>query len=216
MLKQTALGAVAGLALASFVGYHVIYAPQQRQVRKLRQRVAEEQANQEAQQQAMALLDQLERARKQLAPEPEPSWLVREVTAIGRSAGMDLTTISPQLPQTYQQFIRLTVSLQFDASYHQLGRFIDEIERAPHALRIERVDVGHAGRDTAASKVPIQLEISTLYLAPEVPGTAAGSGGGHTKKAATPIPESRGRTVPGSPAGGAPTEHDFGPATIGN
>lgn len=176
-MKPTLLVAVIGLALGGLVGYHTIYAPQQEQARLIAVKAAQRQADQQAQDDTATLLKQIEQYRKRLPPEPEPSWLVQEVVAVGRQLGIELTTIAPDVPQETPQYTRLSVTLQFDATYHELGAFLDAIERSDAFIRVEHFDLASqrdAARERGAGKASVQLVVSSFYV-PSVLQAAASS-----------------------------------------
>jgi Tfp pilus assembly protein PilO len=146
--------------------------PQQRRVSLIQAQVAQEQATQEMQQAVAALLDDLEAQRRQLPQEPDPSWLVREVVAVAQQSGVQLTTITQEPVQPFDQYTRLGVTLQLNASYHQLGAFLDELERSPAFIRVERIGLTRGVEDDKPAV--IQVRLSTVY----VPPLLARAGGG--------------------------------------
>ncbi len=163
-MKPTLLLGVIGVAFVGFLGYYRLNGGQQQQVRLTHTQIAQEQDNQHAQADVASLLHQLEGYRKRLPPEPDPSWLVREVVAVGQPLGLQFTTITQGTPQEFSEFTRLTVTLEFTASYHQLGTFLDQVEHATPFLRVDRIDISSAtGRDEA---VPVHVNLSTFYLPP--------------------------------------------------
>ena len=163
-MNQTLLLGLIGVALAGLFGYHGIYASKQEQVRVIQAQITEEQANQQAQARVAGSLQELEQHRKRLAPEPDTSWLVREVVALSKRAGVQLTTINQDVPQAFQKFTRLSVSLQFAASYHQVGSFLDELERSERFFHIDRLEITHPAEEEQPPA--IQLVVSTLYVPP--------------------------------------------------
>ena len=167
-MKQTLLLGVIGVAFAGFFGYHGIYARQQAQVRVIEQQIAQEQANQQAQTDVAALVQQIERYRKHLPPEPDASWLVHEVVALAKKANVPLASITEEAPQSLQQFTRLAVNLQFTASYHQLGAFIDDLERANRFMRIERLEMTRSLE--GEEPVSIRMVLSTIHIPSGLPG----------------------------------------------
>lgn len=170
MMKPPLVLAVIGLALTGLFGYHGIHARQQERVHLIQTQAAQEQTKRQSQHDVAALLEQVEQYRKRLPPEPEASWLVREVVALGHKAGLELATISPESPQQFQQFTRLGVSVQFEATYHQLGEFLDYIERSDSYIRAERLVLSRPREDGVPASV--SLVLSTIYLPP-----AAGTSG---------------------------------------
>ncbi len=163
-MKPIVIGMVAGLALGSLVGYNKFYASQQNRVRLIRQQLAQEKTDQQARKDTADLINQVEQYQAQLPSEPDPSWLVREAMAAGQKAGIDITSISQQNPETGKQATALSVVLQINGTYHQLGRFLDELEHAKHFIRVDQVSVSSLHGD--GDKPSIQVTLSTLYLPP--------------------------------------------------
>ncbi len=163
-MKPPLVLAVIGLALTGLVGYHGIHGRQQERVQLIQAQIAQEQANRQVQQDVAALLDQVEQYRKRLPSEPEPSWLVREAVALGRKAGLELATITQESPQQFQQFTRLAISLEFKASYHALGTFLDYIEQSDAFIRAERLVLSKPGDEDGVTSV--SLVLSTIHLPP--------------------------------------------------
>lgn len=164
-MKPVVVGGLIGLVIAWAVGYNTIYARQQGQVRLKRTQIAQEQANQQAREETAKLIAQLEQYRRQLPPDPETSWIVREAVAAAHKAGLKLTAIAQDAPQPGKPFTRLTVNFQFTATYHQLGTFLDYLERSNRFIRVERLAVASAQPNQADEERPsIQLTLSTLYV----------------------------------------------------
>lgn len=169
-MNQTLLLGLIGVALAGLFGYHGIYASQQEQVRVIQAKITEEQTDQQAQTRAAGSLQQLEQYRKRLAPEPDTSWLVREIVALSKRAGVQLATINHDAPQAINKFTRLSVTLQFAASYHQVGSFLDELERSERFFHIDHLQITHPAEEETPPA--IQLVVSTLYVPPATTSAA--------------------------------------------
>jgi len=164
MKHPTFLLGIIVVAMVGLVTYTWIYVPSQRQVQLIREQKVKEQANQRTQADVVALLKTVEQYRERLPKEPDPSWLVRETVTLAQKAGLQITSISQEDPQTFPEFTRLTVNLQFAASYHQLGAFLDNIEHAEPFIRVDRINLSHTTKDEASAS--IQLAFSTIYLPP--------------------------------------------------
>lgn len=175
-MKPTLLIGAIGLVLTSFFGYHTLYAPQQGRVRVIQAQLAQHQADQQAREEAAALLEQYEKYRQHLPEGADPSWLATEVLAIGRKAGLEITSITQETPQPFQQFTRLAVTLRFDASYHQLGAFLDELERSDHFIQVEQLTL--TGPKEAGGEGAVHLLLSTFY----VPSALTTSGASASKQ----------------------------------
>ncbi len=165
MLKPATVMTFIGLVMVGLIGSRSIYLPQQTQVRRLHAEIAEEQATQQLREAAAAKFRQIAQLRNRLPPEPDPSWLVNHLVDLARRSGILLTSIAQQPPQELSTFRRLAVSAQFTASYHELGTFIDAIERAQEFLRVDRLNVTPPN---ASPQIAVDMEVSTLYVpAPE-------------------------------------------------
>lgn len=161
-MKPVIIGVVAGLALGYLVGYNKLYVAQHNRVLLIRQQVAQELSNQQARKDAANLIHQVEEYQAQLPSEPDPSWLVHQAMAAGQKAGVDIVSISQQSPEKSEQATTLSVILQINGTYHQLGRFLDELEHAKHFIRVNQVSVISSRGDN--EKPAIQVTLSTLYL----------------------------------------------------
>jgi len=162
-MKPTLLIAAIGLALAGVFGYHTLYVPQQGRARVIRAQIAQAQADQRAQAEAAALVRDVETYRKRLPPEPDPSWLVRETAALAQQAGIELNSITPEPVQSSSEVTRLVIRIQCEASFHQVGSFLDLVERSERFIRVEQVQMS-AGQEGGPAGV--QMTLSTLSVRP--------------------------------------------------
>ena len=164
------------LGIAGALGYNFIYLPNYQKVAQIQITIAEEQATQQAQKDISVLLQELETYRKSLPQSPDTSWLASEVMVISQQAGITLASIIQTSPEPYQQFVHLAIKLEFVCSYHELGTFVDLLERSDHFLRVERLEVSVAATGDSAGKPSVQIQIGSLYV-PPVGSLAASQGG---------------------------------------
>lgn len=165
-LKQTLLLGTIIVAFAGFFGYHMVYRPQQAKVAEYPRVLEREQADYQAQADAAALMERVESYRRQLPPEADTSWLVNEVVSVANDVGVQVTRIVPEPPRDLEGVTRLGVSVEVSASYHQLGAFLDRIERAPVFIHVDRADVADASTGDSSSERTIHVVLSTLYIPP--------------------------------------------------
>ena len=158
---------VIGVALVGWLGYNSFYVPQQRRAQQIVADIAQEQANQRAQVEVAAQLQRVEQYRLRLAQEPDSSLLVRDVVTLTQTAGLQVTSLIQELPKQRDFATRLAVTLQFTASYHQLGAFVAALERSKHFIRIERIRMTRPEQNE--DPVAIQMVLSTLHLPPLLP-----------------------------------------------
>ena len=165
-LKRTLLPGTIIVAFAGFFGYHMVYRPQQAKLAEYPRALEREQGDYQAQTDVASLVERIESYRRRLAPQADTSWLVNEVVSVANDVGVQVTRIVPESPRDFQGVTRLGVSLQVTASYHQLGAFLDRIERAPVFIRVDRADLSGASDANPSSERTIQLVLSTLYIPP--------------------------------------------------
>ena len=162
-MKPSLLLAGIGVAATLLIGYNAIHRPQQQQLGAVRAQVAAERVREETAAAAASVLQEIERYRKQLPEEPDPSWLVQEAVKLAEQSGVQLTTISQEPPQRFETFTRLGVRFQLTASYHQLGAFLDRLERSNRFIHVDSLNISQARNIT--DQIPtISLTVSTLYL----------------------------------------------------
>ena len=161
-MKPAFLMGMIGLVLIGVFGYHRANGRQQERVRLIQTQIAKERANQKELADVAERLQQIEQYRKRLPPDPDSSWLVREVVKVAEQTGIQFTTISPEVPQDSQQYTRLVAHFQFSGSYHKLGMFLDHIEHAEPFLRVNRVEISEPPASGGDSSVRVTLSTVSL------------------------------------------------------
>jgi Tfp pilus assembly protein PilO len=152
------------LAAAGAFGYHGIYLKAQLDLQQIRQQQRQAEALQQGRVQLSEALEIAERYREQLAPRKDVDWLVQSVGRIARESGVQLSKIEPQQPRELDDLTSLAVSLQFTASYHQLGRFLSQVESHQPCIRVGTLEVSHRLADADGAQV--QLVLQALYAPP--------------------------------------------------
>ena len=164
-MKPALLIGVVAVALGGAFGYYNVHVPQQQQVQVIQRQIADEQSSQRTKADIAGLLDEIQQFQHRLPQEPDPSWLVREAVALAEKSGLQLSLITREIPQPNKQLIRLSVALQFTASYHKLGTFLDALERSDAFIRVDRISVSPSPEKSDAM---VQLVLSTVYVPPVV------------------------------------------------
>lgn len=179
-----------GIALVGYVGYHRIHAGQAQQRQLIAAQIAQEIADQDAQRQVAALITDIETYQQRLPQEPDPSWLISKITEAARADGIELTSLSPDNPMDQKTFINLSATFQFQSTYHQLGRFLTQLESSRPFIRVDRVEMnpnaaparaaqskdeasGLAPPEPNAQALTVRLKVSTMHV-PPVTGNTAG------------------------------------------
>ena len=164
-MKETLLAGTILVALSGLFGYHGIHAQQRAQVSALQTSLRVAQQNQQAEAEVAAVVQQVRHVGRRLSPTPDPSWLVGEVVKIADTAGVQLASIVHEAYHPDSRgFARLGVSVRFDATYHELGTFLDSLERADAFLRIDGVRASTSVQDLGQGS--LQVTLSTVYSPP--------------------------------------------------
>lgn len=159
------------------VGYNWIHVPGRKQLRVIQNQVTQEQLHQRTAAEINAARQDIERYRTRLPLEPDPSWLVRQLRPLAEHAGVQVVVITQEPPRELSHFTRLAVSLDISATYHQLGAFLDAVERADRFIQVEQVQFSTTNAKPGQPG-SITLRFSTLYVPPPLlsaPVTSAGA-----------------------------------------
>lgn len=153
------------LVLAGYVGYHGVHRRYQQEMTQLQAQLHDRQEVQDMRTQLAGALGTLERKRQRLAPMPSVDWLVQEIDTIAAATGLRLTRIVPQRPESVDDFTRIAVSLEFSASYHELGTFVSSLESGPHLIHVDSLAIGRAASEEEGTSA-MTLLVSAWYVPP--------------------------------------------------
>lgn len=162
-MKPSLLSGAILLALATSAGYHILHLPTQKKLAQLNLQLDEAQKTQDLRMTVARLMVAHEAFQKELSPKPETEWLVREVNRLAEEAQIKPPiSLAPQRPSRLEDLTAFAVSVEFDATYHQLGHFISSVERAPSFLRVEDLQIVPIENEVSR----VRLTVSTFYLPP--------------------------------------------------
>jgi len=164
-MKPSFISGIIILGVAGAMSFQ-IYTEQQKKVLHIQQEVSQIVELEEQRSQAAELLKLLEAHRQRLAPSPETSWLVRQISKLSSGAGIDLASVDPQEPHRVGEFDQPAVTVRFLASYHELGHLISQIESTEHYLHVDKAALDADPGAEDSSRASVLLKISTLFLPP--------------------------------------------------
>ena len=158
---------------AAVIGWYGVYQPQRDQ------RLAAQAAYAEEQQKTVLQRDIADREtlvhayQNRLPKTADTDWLISQSAAVAAAAGIQLHTVRPDSPVAEKGYTRLTITVESVATYHELGRFVSQLESAQSFICVDRVKVAEAapagdersstdGAPTGRRK--IMLTLSTIYL----------------------------------------------------
>ncbi|MFH2144404.1 MAG: type 4a pilus biogenesis protein PilO [Candidatus Omnitrophota bacterium] len=112
-----------------------------------------------------AKLGELKKIRDNMRVVKESSRFLAEIAKMTGKFNLKLVSITALPIEKYEEFIKLTVQLEIDTSYHELGVFISELENCDLFIRINRLDISvPEGTIKTTSRINARLSLSTLYL----------------------------------------------------
>lgn len=110
-------------------------------------------------------LEELKKIREKLEPLKESAVFLGEIAKFAGQLNMKLITISAVPIQRFDEYVKLSVKLSLDTSYHEVGNFIAELETAKRFINIENLDImPNKDSEKTTTQVEATLVVSTLYL----------------------------------------------------
>lgn len=101
-------------------------------------------------------------------PEEQLPDLLEKITQAARASQVRVTTLRPQKELGQLQvgpsgYLEIPLELSATAGYHQVGRFLDELERSESLVRLRELDLRPSNGDLASHEVKMVL---LAYLVP--------------------------------------------------
>ena len=119
-------------------------------------------------QQHRQLAGEVEKLRTALPSEEELPAVIERLSGLASQTGVKLQLITPSPPASGPALYKeIPIDIEALAGFHQLGTFLDILERSDRFMRVERLRVARQDRGRPAA---VQLVISTIYVPPVVPG----------------------------------------------
>ena len=111
-------------------------------------------------------LNELSKIRKKMTVIQESSRFLAEVAKIAGQLNLKLKAISALPREKRNDFIKLSVSLEVDTTYHELGLFISKIESAEVFMSIDKLELNSlvTAENAASPRILAKLIVSTVTL----------------------------------------------------
>lgn len=103
----------------------------------------------------------------QSLPPAVPDWLIKTALANATAAGLQVSDISPSVPQAMPSFHLKRDAVRLSATaptYHQVGRFISICEHQQELIRVDAVQVT-GGADSGQDALKVSVTLTTFYPA---------------------------------------------------
>ncbi|MGH7262358.1 MAG: type 4a pilus biogenesis protein PilO [Candidatus Rokuibacteriota bacterium] len=164
------------LAILVAGGYFLLLSPKMIEVNDLRGQRAAKQAELSQsravaaslarfKQEAQALRTKLEAVKERLPSEKEIPGLYRQVSDLAFQSGLSVGLFQPKDPATKDMYQEVPISINAEASYHQLGSFFDRLARLPRIVNL--TDLKLAGITRPTGTVRADLILTTYVFRPE-------------------------------------------------
>lgn len=164
--KPALVSGIIVLALFAYFGYHMAYVRPREAVAQVQHELTEAREQHELQTLVVTALQVLEAQRARFAERPDSDWLLQEVSRLTKSAGVDVQAVNPFAAQARGDMTVLRVSVEFSATYHELGRFLSRVESHPRFLQVDDVQLTSQG--SSNNRANIRLTLSTVFMPPEM------------------------------------------------
>lgn len=119
-----------------------------------------------------------EELKQRLPEESEVSGLLKQVSDLSLSAGLDMRSWRPRSKRTYPGGVvyEIPVSVMVRGTYHDFGGFLSSLTRLDRIVNVGNIKMGGAKTHGESSDLSISFTASTFSAIPEKPGRK-GKGG---------------------------------------
>lgn len=115
------------------------------------------------------LVARINELKEQLPEEKEISSLLKQVSDMGISAGLEIKSWKPSPKVTHPSGIvyEIPVSVSVEGTYHNLGYFLSSLTRLNRIVNITDMKLGGPKRDRNESILQVSFKASTFSAIPE-------------------------------------------------
>ncbi len=115
------------------------------------------------------LVARINELKEQLPEEKEISTLLKQVSDMGISAGLEIKSWKPSPKVTHPSGIvyEIPVSVSVEGTYHNLGYFLSSLTRLNRIVNITDMKLGGPKRDRNESILQVSFKASTFSAIPE-------------------------------------------------
>ncbi|MBU1043007.1 MAG: type 4a pilus biogenesis protein PilO [Candidatus Omnitrophica bacterium] len=128
-------------------------------IRKMRQRV-------ELENRIAVQLSNLKKLKEGLAAISESSRFLAEIAKMSGQINLKITSISAVPVEKREEFVKLGVNLELDATYHEVGIFMSKLESAEIFVTIEKLEMIpiNEKENAKAPRINAKISLSTFVL----------------------------------------------------
>ncbi len=102
-----------------------------------------------------------------LPKEKEIPQLLKDISALGRAAGLDFNTFKPEaeIPQDFYKKIPITIKVR--GPYHNMGFFFDQVSKLKRIVSVTNVRMGSPKRETGEMLLQSDCRLLTYQFSNE-------------------------------------------------
>ncbi len=102
-----------------------------------------------------------------LPKEKEIPQLLKDISALGRAAGLDFNTFRPEaeIPQDFYKKIPITIKVR--GPYHNMGYFFDQVSKLKRIVSVTNVRMGSPERDSSEMLLQSDCRLLTYQFSNE-------------------------------------------------
>lgn len=144
--------------VAIFIGYNYIYLPQIQRIEDKKNQLMEEIEKNKIAYKIYDLQQEVGKYMRHFPESLDTSWLMSRVSQKVRRSGVEFLSIKPKDIKHFEDYYIIFVNLKLKSSYHELGRFISELESSEDFLRVKSVKISRPHKTWDKSKGASILE----------------------------------------------------------
>ena len=123
------------------------------------------------------LMNRINELKLQLPEEKEISSLLKQVSDLGITAGLEIKSWKPSQKMTHSSGIvyEIPVAVEVIGTYHNLGYFLSSLTRLNRIINISDMKFGTPKRERNQTVLTVSFKASTFSVIPEQEAAAAAS-----------------------------------------
>jgi len=162
MQQTMAIGAIVFLALL-FLGGRVLYSNSVTKMTKYKKQIKRVKLENKVGVQ----LVELKKAKESMSVIRESSKFLAEIAKLSGQLNLKLKAISAEPAEKFNEYVQLSVSLQLDTTFHELGLFVSVLENSELLITVKDLIINDAGQEKpekGPKRVDATLVVSTVSL----------------------------------------------------
>lgn len=107
---------------------------------------------------------ELDKLRPMLPEEKDAADLLRRVNQLAVQSNLTIQAWRPQATETKEMHVEWPIRIQLVGTYHDLGRFLDEVSKVPRIINISNLEIDRLPNATAQQSIVVNCTATTFVL----------------------------------------------------